>query len=278
MDFTTLLSQSGDDLYKLALAYKLNHDADNFYNHLIMACNKDCQAAKDEFHDEYYEKLFTANIVGVSHDYTNRLQFLELTKQYAYSAFVLGEMYDRGTGVTQDFKMAKTLYEAAIKNRSCTFAMNNLAVLYKNGSGVDPDEKMVTKLTRAANHFKSPHAMYKQACRDYDSSLYKAAIKGLEDCIMLGYEKGVDKLVEVYKNKYLPRKLNNKQLVINYFIKLGKPEKLKDIYGYDDYSLYVMKQNSQLKKELADLELGLMMKALLNPPSNVLNAVPVTVN
>ena len=95
---------------------------------------------------------------------------------------------------------------------------------------------------------------------------------------MLGYEKGVDKLVEVYKNKYLPRKLNNKQLVINYFIKLGKPEKLKDIYGYDDYSLYVMKQNSQLKKELADLELGLMMKALLNPPSNVLNAVPVTVN
>lgn len=266
MDFTTITRLSGDDLYKLALTFKLANNTESYYIFLIMSCNYGCQLAKDEFHDSYYDNMFVGNIIG-SQDYSSRLQFLESTKEYAFSAFVLGEMYDRGTGVTQDYKIAKTLYESSIKkDNTCVYSMNNLALLYKMGQGTDVDLKMSTKLSKAAIRYRSPHAIYKAACRDFDAKQFKACVKGLETAVMLGYEKAVDKLVEVYKSPIYKNRMQS--YVIPYFIKLDKPEKLKEIYGYDDNALYVMKQNAQLKKEFADLELGLMMKSLMSVPVN----------
>jgi len=281
MDFTQIIQLSGDALYNKALTFKQGQDDNsltNYYIHLVMACNYGNELAKEEFYDDYYERLSITNNIATLQDYTERIKFFELTKEYPYSAFLLGEMYEQGRGqyLQQDYKKAKELYEYVIsKDLKCTYASWRLALMYDLGKGVDQNPKLAKKYYKLSMDNKSPYEVYRCACNAYSNGNtgLQSAIKQFEEAVAMGYEKAVDKLVEIYKSvRHL--KERKKKYVIDYFIGINRPEKLKDIYGYDDFAVYVMKQNGQLKKEAADLDLGLMMKSLMTVPINVVT-VPV---
>ena len=62
----------------------------------------------------------------------------------------LGDMYDQGEGVTQDFTEALKWYrEAAEKNNG--YAMYNIGVMYKYGKGVPKNRIEATKWYRSAS-------------------------------------------------------------------------------------------------------------------------------
>ena len=53
----------------------------------------------------------------------------------------LGFMYDRGEGVTQDYKQAVKWYRKAAEQGDA-YAQNNLGVAYEHGRGVKQDKKL----------------------------------------------------------------------------------------------------------------------------------------
>ena len=72
--------------------------------------------------------------------------------------FNLGNFYEDGTGVAQDFKTAAALYAKAAA-QGLPSAQFNLGVLYEHGEGVAQDFKAAAELyakAAASGHAKAP--------------------------------------------------------------------------------------------------------------------------
>ena len=146
-------------------------------------------------------------------------QFYETTKDYSYSVYHLALLYAAdGIGVVKDYNKTKELFEIAIiKDNSC--AMFGLGVMYENGIGVSQN--------------------YKKAKELYETAIEK------------GNSKAMTNLISMYRSSSIP---NNKSDVINYFLKINKPEKLQEIYNYDDCVIELLIENNKLKSKNNELE------------------------
>ena len=84
-------------------------------------------------------------------DHSDKANFdncLALAEQgYASAQFNLGLMYDKGHGVTQDYKQAVKWYRKAAEQGDAD-AQYNLAINYDNGQGVTQDYKQAVKWYR----------------------------------------------------------------------------------------------------------------------------------
>ena len=83
-------------------------------------------------------------IAYLAKDYAQAKQWNEqaAAQGYAPAMAAIGQLYEEGAGVTQDFSEAKHWYEKGIKQEKyAATSMNRLAQLYIEGKGVTKDEK-----------------------------------------------------------------------------------------------------------------------------------------
>ena len=103
--------------------------------------------------------LQEANEALAAKDYAAALKELEplATKGDAYAQYNLAKMYDDGTGVPLDIKVAESWYrKAAVQGYADAQAM--LGILYDNGAGVPQDYKQAVSWYRKAAEQGHPMA------------------------------------------------------------------------------------------------------------------------
>ena len=96
--------------------------------------------------------IYRANYYNENKNYAAALEiyrFLVETQTNAIAQSNLGTMYDRGSGVAQDYKEALRLYELAAAQGNA-FAQFNLGAMYDNGRGVTEDKAEAVKWYRLA--------------------------------------------------------------------------------------------------------------------------------
>ena len=103
---------------------------------------------------------------GVPQDFTEALKLYTLAaeQEFAKAEYALGLLYEHGRGVVANANEAADWYEKAA-NKGDTWAMNNLAMIYSYGKGRPQSEELANELyLRAANlgHFQ---AQYNLAAR-----------------------------------------------------------------------------------------------------------------
>ncbi len=97
---------------------------------------------------------------GVSQDYKRAIELYEMAVKLGNKSAMnnLALLYEKGQGVSQDYKRAIELYEMAVKlgNKS---AINNLAWMYQRGQGVSQDYAKAIELYQKAVKLGSIGAM-----------------------------------------------------------------------------------------------------------------------
>ena len=98
---------------------------------------------------------------GVPQDYQQALTHYQAAAEsgLAQAEYSIGLLYEHGRGVTADATIAADWYELAAE-KGDTWAMNNLAMLYSYGKGVEASEDRANELyLRAANlgHFQAQY-------------------------------------------------------------------------------------------------------------------------
>ncbi|AYV77317.1 MAG: hypothetical protein Barrevirus34_2 [Barrevirus sp.] len=270
MDFTTIINEQPDQLLLNAIAVRLGSDdisITNYHINLIMACNKGYDLAKEEFYD-FYHVIWLRRVTDTisTFDYTVLVNFLEGTKDnYAYSAFFLGELYNRGVkGLQKNIDEAQKLYEnCLLLDPNCIFAYFNLGSILADKK----DMKLANHYFELHKKNMWPYHSFKVATEYEKGDNVKQAEKNYKLALTNGYSEGkvIDALVKLYRDTRLGK---NRKAVIDYFIDIGKESRIKDIYGYSDAATHVIKQNGLLKKELADIDIALMIKGLMKPVNN----------
>ena len=245
MNFDHIIKLSPKELYDKALEFLKDEDYDNYCMHIKMSANYSYKLAEDYIQTEYKQ-------ISENYNYSTIKLFYEATKQYKYSVNGLGYMYKNGKGVIKDYIKAKELYEQGIE-KGCHTSINNLGIMYHNGEGVTQDYNKAKELYELAIKKGGGHAyiylgiLYhngKGVTQDYNKAkeLYEMAIaKNIMDAM--------DNLVLLYKTTDLK---NDKEYVINYFLKINELDKLKEIYNYDDYHIQLIMDNDKLMKKIAE--------------------------
>ena len=295
MEFDHIIKLPPKELYDKALEFKKSEDYDNYYMYMLMSANYDYKLAETDLLDAYDKELYKKQ------NYSNTKSFYEATQNYSCSMSSLAYMYDDGLGVTQDYNKAKEFYIMAIEKGNSE-AMNNLALMYDTGRGVDQDYNKAKELYEMSINKGNSTAMYNLAImyengediiQDYNKAkeLYEMGVmKGESDCmnnlgILYQYGRGVirnfNKAKELYEMAIIKENpegitylvilyqstdlKNNKQDVINYFLKINKSDKLMEIYGYDDYDIKLIVEHckqqseiSRLKRKIDELETHIM--------------------
>ena len=88
---------------------------------------------------------------SIRKDYDTQLKLLHplIAKGDAHAQYILGTLYDDGTGVRQDYKEAARLYGLAARQGDAR-AQVNLGTMHANGQGVAQDAKEAARLFRLA--------------------------------------------------------------------------------------------------------------------------------
>jgi TPR repeat protein len=246
---------SGDPTILLGKASesKEKKDYTNYFIHLIMACNLNNKKAIGIF----------ANICKnefLQQDFTVTKHFYQETINFPYSMNRMGYLYEYGLGVTQDLKKSTELYQFGVDN-GLVISMYNLALSYRDRilgfgeqnlqtydrMGVKQNIEKSIQLFKMAvkmGHCSSMNSLgvtYETKIKNYD-----LAIKYYEMAANEKYEMATNNLADLYKKM---KNLRDKKYVINYFFSIGKEEKLKFIYNYDDEDISLLKDRFEFSKE-----------------------------
>ena len=105
---------------------------------------------------------------------------------FALAQYNLAEMYYRGTGGTQDWQLARKLFEKATLNKGFVLAQYNLAEMYKKGEGGTQDIQRARELYEKAAEQGYAPAQHDLA-RIYANKDILRAIKLLKKAAKSGY-------------------------------------------------------------------------------------------
>lgn len=82
--------------------------------------------------------------------------------------------------------------------------------------------------------------------------------------IKAGYSGSIVKLVDVYMADKNSKQKNKKEYITNYFVNIGKPKLLKQIYGYTDAELKTIIENAKNMKAQSDAEIDQIISQTVN--------------
>jgi TPR repeat protein len=224
------IDSPASNLYHEALKYKKNKDYENYLISLILSADQNYDPAIICFEMELTKmKLLYQSIMNICEKnhrsgtfsclylgfmcyndkhYKNAYNYFQMAaiKGNAIAINLLGLMYRLGNYVKQDYVKAYEFYLLAA-NKGSICALHNLGVMYSCGFYVHED--------------------YLKAIE-----LYQIAFEKLNTTHSLD---GIIRIYAIIGDKY-------KKQAISYFIKINQAEKLKDIYGYDDYIIDLLKE------------------------------------
>ena len=271
---------SGEELYLKALEYKEKKNYCTYRMYLTMSANygyekgiQEHEYPDDIMYTEQYQKT----------DFSEFLKFCELTRNELFSMTDLGNIYKMGKYLPQNREKALELYiesyekgnkyvvnnigyeyQTVLKNHEkavafyeigvsfgCRDSMNNLGYMYLHGCWVQRNyEKAFELLTIAkskGNYYPNFHLgfMYKNVL--HVKKDYEKAIELFEEAVSKGLERGFKYLSDTYK-EYKNGK-GDKKYVHEYFLKFGKGEYLRNIYGYSKEFVELLSKNYELERE-----------------------------
>jgi len=186
-------------------------------------------------------------------NYKKAIELLQIAidkNNHNYNAInLLGHMYYKGEGTEQNFEKAIELYLRSIVGDH-SFAMNNLAYMYERGEGVGQDYPKAIGLYERSVRKNNYMAEFNLG-RLYHHGLgveqnYPKAIELYQKSVRENFKLGIDYLVILYRSI----KPIYKKEAIKYFFSINQKEKIKEIYGYDDYVIKNLEKNIILKSEI----------------------------
>ena len=103
---------------------------------------------------------------GVGQDYTEAMAwYMKAAQQnYAQAQYAIGLLYEQGRGVVENPATAATWYKKAA-DQGDTWAINNLAMLYSYGKGVETNDDKANELYMQAANLGHFQAQYNLAAR-----------------------------------------------------------------------------------------------------------------
>lgn len=103
---------------------------------------------------------------GVAQDYQAAMTWYAKSAEQNYAAaqYAIGLLYEHGRGVEADASIAATWYSKAAEQGD-TWAINNLAMLYSYGKGVEANESKANELYLQAANLGHFQAQYNLAAR-----------------------------------------------------------------------------------------------------------------
>ena len=285
MEFDHIIKLTPKELYEKALEFQQLKDYDNYCMYMTMSANYGYKLAEDYMLNDYDN-----NGMSQKQNYSNTKPFYEATQQYSHSANCLGYIYQNGKGVTKNYNKAKELYEQAIEKGSI-MAINNLGTIYQEGYDTIDYNKAKELLEIAAEKGNSLAihnlgTIYKLGMgvkQDFNKTkeLYELAIEKGNSYAMLelgtmyhyahGIEQDYNKAKELYEMAIEKNNLSalnnltviyktttdwhqNRDGVIDYYLKINRQEKLKEIYNCNDYGIQMILDNKKLTKEISTLK------------------------
>lgn len=198
--------------------------------------------------------LLYKNAHGVTRDYSKTIELYEMaiTKGNSIAMNYLASAYYMGMGVERDHNKAKELFEMAFSKGNLG-SIDYLGFIYRDGNDVKDHDRAIElfKIGISRGNTSSMHnlaAMYKDG-RGVTQDLSKA-----RELYELAIEKNdleeIRSLINLYRSTTLK---DDKQYVIDYFLKIDEPSKLKEIYNYDDFDVQLIVHNNQQIKEVTEL-------------------------
>ena len=218
-------------------------------------------------------------------NYEKAIELYEIgiAKGSGKSCFLLATLYIEHMGYAY-YGKAKELLKKALVTEVWE-AYNNLSVIYKRGLAVDKNLAKAKKLLKLGVKKNVYMAFYNLALDYLDEKKYDKARKLLEIAVehnispaytvladmyyrALGVERDYDKVIEIYKLGYEKNKVcldlivafyitttykRDYDAVAKYFCEIDQVEKLRDIYGYSEYVVGVIKRQYDLEKKVAEL-------------------------
>lgn len=189
-------------------------------------------------------------------DLDKAINYFELSIQqnYVESMNCLGILYSNGKNGKQNYERAKELFETAI-NLGSIRAISLLAGLYCLGRGVPKDIKKAKELTELAVKKGDVNAsvilgLMWQDGRGCEKDFRKAR-ELFESALEKNHPTAMNRLLILYRDTELK---NERDYVINYFNEIGKLDKIKLIYNYDDFVIKLIKENLDQKNRIKALE------------------------
>lgn len=118
---------------------------------------------------------------GVGQDYVAAMNWYteSANQSYAPAQYAIGLLYEHGRGVEANASMAAEWYTKAA-DQGDTWAINNLAMLYSYGKGVEADDQKANDLYLQAAHLGHFQAQYNLAAR-------YASGRGFEEDMVMAY-------------------------------------------------------------------------------------------
>lgn len=238
--FVKIINTDPETLLKKALQFKNNADYTNYFICLTMACNLNNRESVEEFKKNCLE-LFPQQ------DFNVTRHFYQETLNFSYSSNNMGYLYEEGLGVMKNYEKAVKLYQFAV-DKGLDISMQSLAKCYEEGKGVEKNLNKAIELLKMGIDIGDPACM-NDLGHTYNNKLknYDMAIKYYEMAIDKNYEISLSNLINLYKRRKF---LRDKKCVVNYFIKIGKENCLKDIYFYDDEDIVLLKERFNFEQEL----------------------------
>lgn len=200
----------------------------------------------------------------------------------------LGKMYYHGSyDCNKNYDKANELFEFAICKGDDAVSMNYLGIMYEEGLGVQKNMEVALEFYTKSSQKNNNHGTYRMAGiyltkKNYEKAIelyisladknYAKGVNGLGFMYYNGYgiQKDIVKAFEYFANalekgnddarkniihtcKHYPEIILH-QLVTDTLTKINKTELLKEIYGYDDFVISIIKENAHLKKENAEFK------------------------
>lgn len=196
----------------------------------------------------------------LSSNYEKAIGLLELPiiKDFSVSYILLARMYGNENYNNKNYTDAIKLYTLAI-DKGDSRGMYYLGKAYFDGEldlqkdsikGKELLEKAIIKgNTFSMFHLANEYSIGNNIKKDLIEArkLYESVIDNSVECLV---NAAIEKLISLYNTDLKEQK----EYAINYFLKINKPEKLKEIYKYDDYHIQLLKENYKIKKELNELK------------------------
>ena len=252
----TIYNLSGAELYNLAQTFYLNNNIDAYIIHRAMAANNNYPEAIDNFHNKIFGQQQTPITVQFFKDTTYNNNLIN----NGYSIYCLAWIYQEAIIVEKNYTLAFELYQKAMK-KNIGLAFNNLGFMYDNGMGVEKDYKKSAELYQTAMEKKISVAFNNMAFMywkglgiDID---YNKAIKLFKKAINKNDTYARNNLIVLFKELSV-----SKIEIIQHLYEINGLEYLKNLYGYDDFTIETIQQNielkdknSKLEKEISDLNM-----------------------
>jgi TPR repeat protein len=252
--YDDILALTALELYNQALYYKQHNYFDNYCIYMNMSANLNYELAeKDILDDIANTKLYREQ------DYKNTIEFYKYTRNYKWSSFWLGHIYYYGKGgVLVNYIKTKEYYEISV-NLGNHVAMQRLGLMYQDGTGGLKNPHMARQLYEQAIAQGNSIAMNNLAymyhhgelvtdalqIRDLDE--YRKARDLYEMAILNGSQQAITNLIKLYNTKDIKV---DKDHAIKFFLKIKKPEIIKELYNLDQDYMKLLEENYKLKNEI----------------------------